>query len=133
MHQNTMLLTKQAAHQMIHICQNDMIYITWQHATIRLNVTGLMYLKRYLDDSLPLSQIPSCFEITGSPDDGYQLWIQDVGLRLSLENYRAFKRLLDDSLVQLKERNEALTQQLLTEELVFTVEVEAVSTLFSTN
>jgi hypothetical protein len=133
MHQNTTLLTKQAAHQMIHICQNDMIYITWRHATIRLNVTGLMYLQRYLDDSLPLSQIPSCFEITGSPDDGYRLWIQDVGLKLSLDGYRDFKCLLDDSLHQLRQRNESLTEQSLTEDLVFTVEVEAVSTLFSTN
>lgn len=100
--QNLRLLTMVNANEAVNIADDDMIHIRWKHVTLRLNVTGLIYLVDFLNGSGSRSRQLSSFDLFGSPDDGYQLWIQDVGLRLSPDDFRRFRRLLDEALVALK-------------------------------
>ena len=97
------LLAEVKANQSVHIMQDDMIHITWKHVTIRLNATGLIYLVDYLEGKRRHHFRVIGFDLTANPDDGYQLWIQDVGLRLSAEEFDAFKQLLQTSLSSLRQ------------------------------
>lgn len=117
-----MPLTQQAHNKAIHITQDDMLHIVWKHATIRMNVTGLIYLLRYLNGTLTTNERSSHFEITGTPDDGYQLWIQDIGLRLSPDDYRSFKQLLTDGMLSLQQRQGSSDAKLFSGEMMFTME-----------
>jgi hypothetical protein len=92
------LLVKYDSNRAIHIDENDMIHLTWRHVTVRLNMTGLLYLSRFLDGDASRSWRITGFDLTGTPDDGYQLWIHDIGLRLDEVALRHFKDLLRDSL-----------------------------------
>ncbi|MEO1287252.1 MAG: hypothetical protein AAFV93_05750 [Chloroflexota bacterium] len=94
------MLSKQKENRAIHIADDDMIHITWKHVTIRLNVTGLIYLVEFLngDDS----KATMGFEAYGTLDDGFQIWVLDVGLRLSPVECAEFKQLLEDGLATLR-------------------------------
>lgn len=96
------LLAKTTHYQAVHIAPNDMIHITWKHASIRLNVTGLIYLADFLNGVCRHPRCRTDFQIMGTPDDGYQVWIQAVGLRLSADDFQHFKTLINDSLSHLK-------------------------------
>lgn len=101
------LLSMVNSRQAVHIAGDDMIHIIWKHATIRLNVTGLIYLVDYLNGERRSRRCGIDFQVTGSPDDGYQLWIQDVGLRLSPEQYEQFQQMLEDGLTMLRAAGKA--------------------------
>lgn len=98
---NLQLLTEQSKTAAVHIADDDMIHITWRHVTFRLNATGMIYLVNFLngEDHRAIG-----FEAYGSPDDGYQIWIQNIGLRLSTEECRRFTQLLKDGLAALRQR-----------------------------
>lgn len=122
MHQTKQqLLIQNTSFQAIHIDQNDMIHITWKHVTIRLNVTGLIYLSAYLDGDQRHKRCAVDFQIFGTPDDGYQLWIQEVGLRLSVDDFQQFKRLLQDGLAALRRMGKAIEPDTLPDYLKLTV------------
>lgn len=93
------VLTMKSASQTIRIDTNDMIHITWKHATIRLNVTGLIYLVDFVNGERAHTV---GFDITGTMDDGYQLWIEDIGLRLTPAEFEIFTQLLEDGLQTLR-------------------------------
>ncbi|MEO0595448.1 MAG: hypothetical protein AAF126_05005, partial [Chloroflexota bacterium] len=57
--------------------------------------------------------------------DGYELWIQDVGLRLSPEDTVRFKDLLSDALLALKQRKNGALVQTFGGALLFTREWQA--------
>ena len=99
--QNLRVLTMQTTHEALHIADNDMIFITWKHATIRINVTGLIYLVDFLNGDERRRAIG--FDVLGTPDDGYQIWIADAGLRLTPDECQRFKQLLEDGLSSLRE------------------------------
>jgi len=65
------------------------------------------------------------FEAFGTPDDGYQIWIQDVGLRLSRENCERFKQLLVNGLEVLKQMGKSGEANHLPDCLKLTVPVDA--------
>lgn len=104
------LITQLSTQKCIHIADNDMIHITWKHATIRLNVTGFIYLIEFMSAPHTHTYNKLGFNILGTPDDGYQLWVQDVGILLSFHDYTAFKALLQDGLTILKQSNTAALQ-----------------------
>lgn len=85
--------------QAVHMDANDMIHITWKHVTIRLNVTGLIYLVDFVNGHRAHT---IGFAITGTMDDGYQLWIEEVGLRLTPDDFERFKQLLQDGVAMLR-------------------------------
>lgn len=88
--------------QALHIADNDMIHIVWKHVTIRLNVTGLIYLVDFLEGKRRHHGRVIGFDITANPDDGYQVWVEDIGLRLSSAEFEQFKALLCEGLEQLR-------------------------------
>lgn len=92
------LLVQHDSNHAVHICENDMIHITWRHVTVRLNMTGLLYLARFLDGDTTRSWRITGLDLTGTLDDGYQLWIHDMGLRLDAAALGQFKTLLRESL-----------------------------------
>lgn len=96
------VLTQQTSRRAIYIGDDDMIHIVWKHVTIQLNLTGLQYLARYLQQGCALRPCLRCFQLNGTADDGYQLWIQDIGLRLSPVDFQSFHHLLDSALDTLK-------------------------------
>ncbi len=98
--QNYNLLSKQSTNKSIHITEDDMIHIIWKHVTIRINVTGLIYLVDFLDGDFKREAVG--FKAYGTLDDGFQIWIQDIGLRLSSTESVEFKKLLTDGLEMLR-------------------------------
>lgn len=100
--QNLRLLTMVNANEAVNIADDDMVYVQWRHVTIRLNVTGLIYLVDFINGDWSPQRQSRIFDLCGSPDDGYQLWIQEVGLRLSPDDFQRFQRLLCDALATLK-------------------------------
>lgn len=84
----------------MYIADDDMVHIVWRHVTLRLNVTGLIYLIDFLDGSPRYRNIG--FEAYGNMDDGFEIWVQNVGLRLSTDECYQFKQLLVDGLATLR-------------------------------
>ena len=99
--QNLHPLARKTAHEAVYIDQNDMIHITWRHITFRINATGFIYLVDFLNGDDRRRAIG--FDVYGTPDDGYCLWIQDAGLRLSPADSHRFKQLLVDGLTALRD------------------------------
>ncbi len=93
------LLATGTANEAVHIAANDMIHITWRHATLRINVTGLLYLVEFMNGN---TRRAIGFDAFGTLDDGYELWIQDIGLRLSPDDAYRFRQLLVDGLQSLR-------------------------------
>ncbi|MEL6525760.1 MAG: hypothetical protein AAFQ07_08625 [Chloroflexota bacterium] len=118
-------LVKQAHNRAVAITTDDMLHITWKHVTLHLNVTGMVYLVRYLNNTLLPEDATNHFTLYGNPDDGYELWIQDVGLRLSPEDTVCFKDLLSDALLALKQRKNGALVQTFGGALLFTREWQA--------
>ncbi|MEM6529440.1 MAG: hypothetical protein AAF653_14180, partial [Chloroflexota bacterium] len=85
-----------------------------------INVTGLIYLVDFLDGNERRGTIG--FEVYGTPDDGYQIWIQDVGLRLSNTECHMFKQLLADALANLRNIGKTGTAHHLPDFLKLTVD-----------
>ncbi len=103
--ENTLfLLSKCDIDRQIEVCDNDMIHVTWQHMTFRLNVTGLIQLVRFLDMDYE-GELSRYFVLDGNMDDGYNLWIHDVAIHLTVDELRTFRYLLEDALIALKHRN----------------------------
>lgn len=127
--QNLDLITMNNTHEALHIDHNDMIHLTWKHVTIRLNVTGLIYLVDRLHDG---PRWMAGLEVFGTPDDGYQIWIQDVGLRLSTEECQRFKDLAQDGLTILRKIGKAITPNHLPDYLKLTIEAKPIG-IVSTN
>ena len=121
------LLTTQAANEAVHIAENDMIHITWRHVTLRINVTGMIYLVDFLNGN---TRQMNQFEAYGTLDDGYQIWIQDVGLRLSPQDCHRFKQLLVDGLASLRSMGKRGDAAHLPDCLKLTVPVQANNTTF---
>lgn len=94
------LLTMQNRKKAIYIADDAMVHIIWQHATLCLNVTGLIYLIDFLDGNPNYRNIG--FEAYGNMDDGFEIWVQNVGLRLSTDDCYQFKQLLVDGLASLR-------------------------------
>lgn len=115
------LLVKHTSHEAIHIAENDMIYITWRHATLRINVTGFMYLVDFLNGN-PRRMVG--FDAFGTPDDGYELWVQDVGLRLSPSDAHRFRQLLVNGLDALRDMGKRGDAHHLPDHLKLTIPVE---------
>ncbi|MEL6406902.1 MAG: hypothetical protein AAFR81_21200 [Chloroflexota bacterium] len=113
-------LVHQAHNRAVAITSDDMIHITWKHVTLHLNVTGMVYLLRLLKNTLSSEDTTRHFRIHGTPDDGYTVWIQDIGLQLSSEEMMIFKQLLSDALLALKQRKNKPTLSTLSGELLFT-------------
>lgn len=91
---NHRILTQHGARRAILIDQDDMLHIVWSHATLRMNLTGLVHLLRYLEADYHPRPEARVFEITGNLDDGFVLWVQDVALRLDTNDYLAFRNLI---------------------------------------
>lgn len=98
---NLNLLVKQQSNRALHIADNDMIHIMWKHVTLRINVTGLICLVEFLNGNQRHRSVG--FEVFGNLDDGFQIWIADVGLRLTVAECYDFKRLLNDGLAMLRD------------------------------
>jgi len=94
------LITMQHKNSALHIAEDDMIHITWKHMTVRINVTGLICLVDFLNGNPRLRTVG--FEVFGNMDDGYEIWIQDVGIRLTASETADFKELLVDGLEMLR-------------------------------
>lgn len=113
-------LVQQAHNRAVVMTSDDMLHITWKHVTLHLNVTGMVYLLRFLNNTLHIEDATCHFDIYGTPDDGYTLWIQDVGLRLSPQDLIAFKELLSDAILALKQRKNGLATPNFNGDLLFT-------------
>lgn len=124
--QNLRLLTQQTAYQSLHIADDDMIHIIWKHATIRINVTGLIYLVDFMNGDRHRKIMG--LEVTGTPDDGYQIWIQDVGLRLTTLEYQRLRDLLTDGLSALRATNAPASSDYLPDSLKLTVALTSTGT-----
>jgi len=109
--QNLRLLSMQSSQHTIHISDDDMIHITWKHVTLCINPTGLIYLLDFLDGSPCFRNIG--FEAYGNMDDGFEIWIENVGLRLSTDDCIKFKQLLTDGLNTLRSSSQptSITQK----------------------
>jgi len=123
---NLQLLTTQRANETVHIAEDDMIHIMWRHITLRINVTGFIYLVDFLkgEDRRTIG-----FEAYGTPDDGYQIWIQDAGLRLSTQDCMRFTQLLEDGLNALRQMGKSGKAAHLPDCLKLTVPVEQFSSI----
>lgn len=86
----------------IHIDKADMVHVQWQYITIRLNVTGLLCLINYLEQPCTSCDVSRYFSLEGTPDDGFVLWIQSAGLRLSHAELRQFMDLLQEAVVKIR-------------------------------
>lgn len=126
--QNLRLLTSQTNRGAMHIAENDMIHITWKHATLRLNVTGLIYLVNFLNGNQRRQSVG--FDVYGTPDDGYQIWIQDIGIRLSTADCHQFKQLLVDGLAALKQLGKDHSSRHLPDSLKLTVAAKVPEYIF---
>jgi len=115
-------LVKQAHNRAVAITADDMLHVTWKHVTFHLNVTGMVYLLRFLNNTLSPEDATNHFVLYGNPDDGYELWIQDVGLRLSGADTDHFKQLLSDALLALKQRKNGAPTQTFGGAMLFTRE-----------
>jgi hypothetical protein len=95
-------LTQLDPNRAITIDHCDMVHVQWQYMTIRLNVTGLLSLIDFLEapqhDCVPSRH----FAIQGTPDDGYVLWIQNAGVRLTLDEFTQFLSLLKDAVREIR-------------------------------
>lgn len=119
--QNLRLLTTTTPYATMHIADDDMIHVHWKHVTIRLNVTGLIYLVDFLSGARSQRRRETWFAISGTPDDGYQLWIQDIGLRLTPDDFQQFYHLLADGLTHLRHMGKTDTANHLPDWLKLTV------------
>lgn len=123
MNNDSRTLTTLSASQTVAIGANDMIYITWKHATIRLNVTGLIYLGDFLTGKHLRQGQRIGFHLSGNQDDGYQLWVQEVGLRLTCSDFERFKCLVLDAVSALRQMGTPSPTSHLPDSLKLTVEV----------
>lgn len=91
------------ANRAVRIDEADMVHIQWHYLTIRLNMTGVLCLINFLETPCDECPVSSHFSLSGTPDDGYALWIQNAGLRLSFEDLRLFSELLKRAVQQIRQ------------------------------